>query len=570
MAHERLSPRQKMIGMMYLILTAMLALNVSKEAVKAFMKVEEGLTKTVKNYETKNKEIYDMFEKKYAENPVRGGPARAKAFYVKQRADELFNYLQDLKIKIIKKTDKEKAEKPNKNAGGRIAIQGREIDIYAVDGYDNTNTPSEILIGAKENGEAFALRAAINDFRDSLILIVGGKNTAVEDALRSSLSTADGRMEGKKGLPEAWPNNQFQTLPLVAVVAMLTKLQVDVRNAETDVITFLYDEIDKRSFKFNRLVPTVQTNSTYVMVGGEYSASVFFAAVDTTQKPIVTVGQYTTNGINADGTPKYEMVGTNYQTLDYDESGKGVYKVRPGAGTTPGQKDWGGLITMKAPDGTVIAKPFKATYEVGNQNVVISLTAMNVLYRGIPNPIDISVPGVGPDKVRAVMNNGKIVKGTVQNYKGETFPGSWVAEPDITPPSPTAQIIVSAEVNGKQTQFKPMEYRIRDIPNPIGEFAGKSGQGIVSKSELVAQQGVRAVLLDFDFNLQFRVTSFNLTYQDKGLDLTEPSPSNMLTAKQKALLNGLTRGKKLYIESIHAVGPDKKDRVLGPIQIIVN
>jgi gliding motility-associated protein GldM len=557
MAHERLSPRQKMIGMMYLVLTAMLALNVSKEAVKAFMKVEEGLSKTVKNYDAKNKEIYDMFEQKAAENPVRGGPARDRAFNVKTRADELFNYIQGLKIEIIKTAEGPKSK----------ALHGNDIDIYAVEKFDDSNVPSQIMIGAKENGKGFDLRAAINDYRDSLIKIINGRNKTIEDALRASLNTADGKKEGNTGTPEAWPNNTFQTMPLVAVIAMLTKIQVDVRNAETDVITFLYNEIDKRSFKFNRLVPTVLTNSTYVMDGLDYDARVFFAAVDTTQVPTVTVGTYEMTGQNPDGTPKYVMKG-DFQTLQPDETGKGVYKIR--AGGTPGPRNWGGLISMNAPDGTVISKPFKATYEVGVQNVVISPTAMNVLYRGIKNPIDISVPGVGQGKTHPSMVNGTISEGQMKNSKGEIFPGSYLAEPSSDKPTPTAQIVVSAEINGKQQTFPPRVFRVRDIPDPVGEFAGKSGQGSVGKEELLAQQGVRAVLKDFDFDLQFTVTSFRLSYEDRGLFISKDSNSQYLTNEQKTLLNGLTRGKRLYVENIKAQGPDKKDRPIGPITITVN
>jgi len=557
MAHERLSPRQKMIGMMYLVLTAMLALNVSKEAVKAFMKVEEGLTKTVKNYDKKNKEIYDMFDQKAAENPVRGGPARDKAQYVKTRADELFNYLQNLKIEIIKT-----AEGPTSKA-----IKGNEIDIYAVQKFDDSNVPSQIMIGAKENGKGFDLKVLINDYRDSLIKILDGKNKTIEDALRSSLNTDDGKKEGNTGTPEAWPNNTFQTMPLVAVVAMLSKIQVDVRNAETDVITFLYNEIDKRSFKFNRLVPTVLTNSTYVMDGLDYDARVFFAAVDTTQVPTVKVGNFEMTGKNPDGTDKYEMKG-DFQTLQSDETGKGVYKVR--AGGAPGPRNWGGLISMNAPDGTVISKPFKATYEVGAQNVVISPTAMNVLYRAIPNPIDVSVPGVGPDKLKVSMNNGNISKGQVKNYKGETFPGTYVAEPSSDHPTPTVQIIVSAEINGKQQTFPPRDFRVRDIPDPVAQFANISGQGSKTRADLLLAPGVLAVLKDFDFDLRFTVTEFKLSFDERGLTVDASSKSNRITDEQKGILNRLTRGKKLFVQDIKAVGPDKKVRDLSPIIIIVN
>ncbi|MBK7710544.1 MAG: hypothetical protein IPJ37_06110 [Bacteroidales bacterium] len=119
MAHEKLSPRQKMIGMMYLVLTAMLALNVSKEAVEAFKKVDKGLTLTVANYAIKNNQIYSEFDAAAAENPAKAGKYKTLAYQVKERADEAFNFIQDLKIEIITKTEDIDPEKP--------AVKGNEV-----------------------------------------------------------------------------------------------------------------------------------------------------------------------------------------------------------------------------------------------------------------------------------------------------------------------------------------------------------------------------------------------------------------------------------------------------------
>ena len=107
---EKLSPRQQMIGMMYLILTAMLALNVSKEAVEAFKNVDNGLTLTISNYSLKNDAIYKEFDRAAAENPQKAGGYKSTAYEVKERADEIFDYLQDLKIEIIKTAEGEDTE----------------------------------------------------------------------------------------------------------------------------------------------------------------------------------------------------------------------------------------------------------------------------------------------------------------------------------------------------------------------------------------------------------------------------------------------------------------------------
>jgi gliding motility-associated protein GldM len=178
MAQQKLSPRQKMIGMMYLVLTAMLALNVSKEAVKAFMKVDKGLTLTVENYVKKNNLVYTEFDRAAAENPTKAGPFRTKAFAVKERADELFNYIQELKIEIIKKAERDE---------NTPAVTGNTYDIELVKRFDEPNVPSEILVGANQNGKGYRLRALINEYREFLITTLEGKNVVAEESLKKIL-----------------------------------------------------------------------------------------------------------------------------------------------------------------------------------------------------------------------------------------------------------------------------------------------------------------------------------------------------------------------------------------------
>ena len=167
MAHERLSPRQKMIGMMYLILTAMLALNVSKDAVEAFKKVDKSLTTTLSNYAIKNNRIYEEFNKAANENPTKAGKYRDTAMEVKSRSEEIFNFIQDLKIEIIQTAEGPETE----------AVVGNVINIDEVKKIDENNIPSQILIGANENGKASALKALMNDYREFLISTLDGKES---------------------------------------------------------------------------------------------------------------------------------------------------------------------------------------------------------------------------------------------------------------------------------------------------------------------------------------------------------------------------------------------------------
>jgi hypothetical protein len=133
-----------------------------------------------------------------------------------------------------------------------------------------------------------------------------------------------------------------------------------------------------------------------------------------------------------------------------------------------------------------------------------------------------------------------------------------------------AQIIVTAEINGKLQQFPPRDFRIKPIPKPVAKFANKTGDVKVAKDELIAQQAVFADLEGFDFDLRYMITEFKMTINVQGFDRTEPSVNNRLTDKQKALLTGLTKGKKLIIEGIKAVGPNKIPVELNPIIITVN
>ena len=482
MAHDKLSPRQKMIGMMYLVLTAMLALNVSKEAVEAFKKVDKGLTLTVANYAIKNNMIYSEFDAAAAENPAKAGKYKTAAYQVKERADEAFNFIQDLKIEIITKTEDIDPEKP--------AVVGNEVLIDNIKRIDDPNVPSEILIGANENGKAYYLKNVLNEYRDFLIATLEGNNPTAEDALRVSLNTDDGKDPDGQRAP--WANMTFQTLPLVAVICILSEMQLSVRNGETEVLNYLYSQIDAASYKFNRLDAIVIPNSNYVTLGSDYEASVFISATDSTQSPKITVG------------------GTE---LPLDERGKGIYKVRA---SSVGPKKWGGIIALKSPSGTIVNYPFDASYVVGEPNVIVSPTAMNVMYAGIENPIDVSVPGVSPDKIKIRVVNGSVSTEKVKNPKGEFFKGTWAVKP--TAAGQNVQVIVTADMSGKPVQYPPYEFRVKPLPPPIAVFGGKS-TGSISRATAAAQQGVFAVMPDFDFDLRYQITGFSVIYNDKGNDL---------------------------------------------------
>ena len=538
MGHGKETPRQKMIGMMYLILTAMLALNVSKDAVEAFKLVDKSLTKTTENFTVKNDMIYQEFDQAASENPQKAGPWKNIAYEVKERANEMFDYIQELKIEILIKAEGEDSEVFTEDGG---------IDVEFIKKIDENNIPSEILVGSNQNGKAFDMKAALEEYRGFLLDVIGNKDIAAANSIEGNLDTEDPIIKGEK---ELWVNHMFQASPLIAAITLLSKLQSDVRNSEAEVLNFLYRQIDAGSFKFNSLIPTIITNSNYIMRGHEYKAEVFIAATDTTQQPEVLVGKYETT-VNANGIEEYRMKG-DYETLTVDERGRGIYKRKP---TALGEKSWGGLIRMKAPDGNIISYPFKEKYTVAPPNVVVSPTAMNVFYVGLDNPVDISVSGA--DKVTPTMTNGKIKRGTVKGFRG-----SYIASP--TTPGKMANVTVTAEVNGVKRSFPPIPFRVQVVPDPVAKVGGKNS-GSIARSMLSAQAAVFAELEDFLFDIHYDVTGFTVEISDRGFTVTEPSKSSRITTAQKSLINRLKRNDRVVFTDIKAVGPDGRQRPIPPI-----
>jgi hypothetical protein len=193
---------------------------------------------------------------------------------------------------------------------------------------------------------------------------------------------------------------------------------------------------------------------------------------------------------------------------------------------------------------------------------------MNVMYMGIPNPIDVSVPGVGADKIRIRVVNGTFTTGKVKNTKGENFRGNWAVKPNQAGQNVLIYVTADASGGGKPTQYGPIDFRVKPLPKPEARFANVNG-GKISKNTALAQKGVFAVLPDFDFNLQWEVTGFSILYQDRLGDFERPSTGSNLTADQREIINRLTRGKYLTIKDIKAKGPDGKINDLSPILLTI-
>ena len=537
MGHGKETPRQKMIGMMYLVLTALLALNVSKEVLDAFVIVDDGMNKTIKNFVKKNKSVYATFDEQYAINQARVGKLYDEVQVVKAKSDELYEFIQDLKIEIVKKSEGEETE----------AIKEREIVGDEIGGKDNTDIPAEIMVGDNNDKAGKQLREKMEEYREHLLELVDDDFVSLEESLEEGLDTHDHKDD--EGVTHSWESEHFEHLPLISVLTIMTGLQANIRNAESDVINYLLTQVDAGSFKFNKLEPVVIPNSNYILKGNVYDARVFLAAFDTTQTPTVLVGDYET--YEESGVINYRMKGA-YDSLSVDETGKGIYQ-RPG--NRLGSYKWGGLIRLQRPDGGYIVKPFETEYQVSEGSVTVSPTKMNVFYLGVDNPVQIAVSGIPDSKVTARITNGKISRGP--NY---------VVQPRRLG---NCMIIVSAEIDGKTKELDTKEFRVKAVPDPVAKVAGKKG-GYIAKNTLIAQSGVQADMEDFDFDLQFKVIEFVVSATIKGFVSAIPTKGNQFTQDQKNLIQGMNRGEKVYIESIKAMGPDGVPRDLSTITLIIN
>ncbi len=549
MAHGKETPRQKMIGMMYLVLTALLALNVSTSVLDAFKIIDEGLSKTNNTLQSKISEVYENFRMQDQINPSKVGVWKDKAFAVRDLADSLINKIQDLKLLVVKEAER---NNPKAFEGGVI----NRDEIKAVTDYD---TPNRILIGpdVTSNSKARILKNQIEEYKKYLLDFIPEENTKLRESIKASLDTEDEHNKKKSPKENTWEYHKFGHSPLMGYLAIMSNLQINIGNAEAETVNYLYSRIDEGAVKFNKLEATVIPNTNYVIKGNKYRSEVFISAYDTTNPPEVYVTE--------NARPYEEVKDAAGRVVDYKrredlkyellpiEQGKAVYERQGGA---PGFKEWGGIIEVQGPGEDKIRRPFKVSYQVAESNVVVSPTKMNVFYYGVDNPVDISVAGVPADKISAINTNGNI------SPRG----GSWI----VNPKRPGFSTIrVFAEFNGEKKEVGFKEFRVKTVPDPVATVANRKGGGI-DKNLLLASTGVQAEMENFDFDLTFKVTEFTVLTVIQGFVSTAPSNSARFTDKQKEILRTLSKGSPVYIQDIHAVGPDGTVRILGTIYFKIN
>ncbi|HEY5511458.1 MAG TPA: gliding motility protein GldM [Prolixibacteraceae bacterium] len=506
------TPRQRMISLMYLVLTAMLALNVDKSVVDAFALVDQGFMKTIENFNNKNQSVYNNFNNAAQENPQKVGELNRTVLKIKERTDSLYNLITHYKEMIVKKAD---------------GPQGKIDNIL---NKEDLNYSEEIMI-TKKNGTT--LKKAIEEYRSFLLSSIDPSQTSLIASIEKSLDTSN--PPGEAGSTPSWESSKFAGYPLIAVITLMSKMQSDIRNSESDAINYYYSKIDAASFKFNKLKAQVIPKSSYILQGDSYEAKVFISAIDTTAVPEIIV-----NGAKLPIIP-----GEN----------AGTYKVTT---SKEGTATWRGYINFKSPSGNIIQYPFEQEYEVVKPSMTVSPTRMNILYAGLPNPVSVSVPGISSKEISVAMTNGRI----------ERSADGFMAYPDKV--GVFAVISVSATIDKVVKQIGTMQFRVKRVPNPLATIAGKN-EGLITKNELIAEQGVFAEIPDFDFDMKFQVLSFNVSTSSRGgFQYDKSTQGARFSQEQRDLFNGLTKGSRIYIDNIVVKGEDGFTRTLSAISFKIN
>ncbi|TRX61578.1 gliding motility protein GldM [Carboxylicivirga sp. M1479] len=512
--------RQKMIGMMYLFLTAMLALNVSGELLQAFQLVDKSIQESIKATDSKNLDIHNQFRAAEAVNAEKVKPVREKVESIYEKADTLYNQIQELKLMMM-----------------RTADNSPEATLDNYKGSDNQDIAPQIMMVEKGGERSKNLIADINEYRDYLISIISEEDTALISALNTSLSTEAAPPSRPGQVQVSWASQKFEHLPLSASFALLTSIQSNVRNAQADVATYLLAGIDENTYKFNDIRSVVIPSSAMVLKGETYSAKLLIAATDKYQKPRFDIEGY---------------------SVKPNEDGEGILEIRT---NKTGRQEWSGKIWFKDPNG--IEKPYEVThtFDVVQPNAVISPLKMNVFYEALENPVEVSVPGVPANQLEVSFSNA------TKRSQGD---GVYIVIPKPGFAGGKSIVTVYANISGERQRIGSKEFRIKPLPLPYATFAGKR-DGKVKKNLLKVQNGIFATMgPDFDFELEYKVTQFSIAATKGGFFQSEPSKSNRLTDAQIELINSLGRGAKLMVEEIKAIGPDKRNKKLAPIVLTID
>ena len=517
--NKKITPRQKMINLMYVVLMAMLAMNVSSDVLKGFALVDEGLNRSRENSAITNAAIYTELDEAMKHNPEKVRQWHQKGQQVRSMCDSLYNLAEQLKLQIVREAD------------------GDGADVNNIRKRDNLEAATHVML-APGTGQGGKLKQAIDTFREGIVKMVN--DTVQRNIIRDNLSTTVPAKASNLG--KNWQEYMFENTPVIAAVTLLTKLQTDVKHAEGEILHQLVSNIDVKDVRVNQINAFVIPNAKTVVRGGKFSADIVMAAIDTTARPEIYVGN-----------TLLKSAGGHYETVC---GSIGDFTLK-------------GYIMMRNGNGEVIRREFSQPYTVVEPSATVSATLMNMLYAGYQNPISVSVPGVAVNKINLSMTNGTLTKKDGGNYVAVP---SKVGE-DVT-------FTVTAENEGRQQEMGKFTFHVRKLPDPTAyiQYTDANGNatrfkgGRLAKQTILTAKGIGAAIDDGLLDIPFKVLGFETRFVDNmGNVIPEVSNTPDFTQRQKDVIRTLNRGKFFNITRVRVIGPDGIERTLPyALEVTVN
>ena len=512
---------------MYLVLTALLALNVSNEILHAFQTLSTSISKSNQSIDTKTKEVYSQIiaSEKEPGQAEKVRPYREQADQVVKKSDEMWQYLEDWKKKIIVE------------AGGYSKEPGSE---GLPDKLDNIDATTTLLV---EKGGGTDLSKRITAMRKFLLEMVPKDSAQMSPSMPLIVDPAKKNDHNPTG---DWNIGNFEHMPAIASLAMFSKFQNDVRSSEAMVIKRLAELSHARDIKYDTIAAVAVPQTTYALQGETIKATILMAAFNKNNQPSVVIQQ----GGGEKKPPKNGVI-------EWEAKAEGT-----------GLKTVKGTITITPPGLESVTKPWTFDYMVGTSGASLQLDKMNVFYIGVDNPVSVSAAGYSIEDVYLDLPPGGTAKGEKGHYMI-----------NCTQPNPNFIVNIMAKSKAKDgapSKVSSVPIRVKYIPDPVASFLGKTG-GVMPAGQFRAGVAPKAVLDRFEFDVTFQVVEFQVSMLPKGQDYVPAmlckkdggarfsDNADLLRYQAKA-----KPGDKIFIEGIKAVGPDKKVRTLNSIILTLN
>jgi gliding motility-associated protein GldM len=566
MSGAKETPRQKMIGMMYLVLTALLALNISKEVLDGFVKVENSLLQTQATLSSKIYDTYTALELKFNSNQIKVGPYYDEAQNIVEKSDELVRYITELKARCLSTSsgdfDEQSLVNFNNYLGEDENGKDTTLNLAYIRVKDEYQSLTRYMVGADaenpKEGEwtANGIKLAVQEYRDYLLnMSVTDVDGNVISLPTNTLKSLNERFSFEKEMKDdkmvSWEIANFHKMPLAAVMPLMSKMIIDIKDAEEDAIGWLLNSTEAKSLKFSEVMPLTIPQSNYILRGDTVRANIFLAAFDRTKKPEVYI-----DSNKWDGKDSSDLDFAGLEPLEVNAQGQGLMAMSS-RGMSLGQYQYKGVIRYQGAEGDMQSQQFYTpTFTIAEPALVVSPTKMNVFYRGVPNPVEISVPGVASDKLRVSISGSHKIK--------KQRDGTYIVEPS-NDSKKTAVISVRGEMpDGTISNLGSRDFVVKRIPDPVPWWGGKDPSDMLIKTnEILSFTAVVPKMPDFAFQIKPVVKGFTITMSKDGVVSSEVSTNNKITSAQEKLLRKARPGTRLFFEDIKVRMPDKTTRILN-------